>query len=57
MLLPKDISSLSEIYRLHNINENEKENDMCKYRERVKLLHQVIEEGLKSVLSKAKIKI
>ena len=54
VLLPKDISKLSEIYRLNGVNEDEKESNMKKYRERIRLFHYTIQKGLDSLLKETK---
>lgn len=54
VLLPEEISELSELYRLNNLTEDNKEDDMHKYRERIKLFHEVIQKGLDILLTEAR---
>ena len=54
VLLPEDISKLSELYRLKNVNEGDKADNMLKYRERIKLFHEIMQKGLDMVLTEAK---
>ena len=54
VLLPEDISKLSELYRLKNVNEDDKADNMLKYRERITLFHEIMQKGLDMVLTEAK---
>lgn len=52
VFLPEDISNLAKLIRSRNLTENEKSDDRKKIADRIKLLHEVIQSGLKTMLER-----
>lgn len=54
VFLPDDILGFSELVRLRKLNETEKKESKKELAGRIKLLHEVLETGIKVLLSKEK---
>ncbi len=54
IFLPTDISRFAELVKLRGFDEREKTTSKDKLARRIELLHEVIEEGLKTLLVTAK---
>jgi len=50
VLLPMDIKQFAELVRLRDLNESQKTASKDKIAGRIKLLHEVIEKGIKALL-------
>jgi hypothetical protein len=50
VFLPEDVSMFAELVKLRNLNESVKSDDRTKLAGRIKLFHEIISEGIKSLI-------
>jgi hypothetical protein len=54
VFLPGDVRGFAELVKLRNLNEPEKTASKTELAGRIKLLHEVLEIGIKNLLSREK---